>query len=91
MPETPTFVTVNILKTMAIVVWYGALGQLNNLVVSALSKSPSSELAESGMTMMVVTHEIGFAQEVADRVVFMDEGVVVEEGPPGQVLRDFVA
>lgn len=45
-------------------------------------------LAEGGMTMMVVTHEIGFALEVADRVVFMDEGVVVEEGPPARVLKD---
>ncbi|HKO38270.1 MAG TPA: amino acid ABC transporter ATP-binding protein [Solirubrobacterales bacterium] len=44
------------------------------------------ELAEEGMTMMVVTHEIGFAREVADRVVFMDEGVIVEEGPPAQVI-----
>jgi polar amino acid transport system ATP-binding protein len=43
-------------------------------------------LAEEGMTMLVVTHEIGFARDVADRVVFMDGGVVVEEGPPGQVL-----
>jgi ABC-type polar amino acid transport system ATPase subunit len=44
------------------------------------------ELAEEGMTMIVVTHEIGFAREVADRVVFMDEGVIVEEGPPSQVI-----
>lgn len=43
-------------------------------------------LARDGMTMMVVTHEMGFAREVADRVVFMDEGVVVEEGPAGQVV-----
>ena len=43
-------------------------------------------LAEEGMTMMVVTHEISFAREVADRVVFMDGGVVVEEGPPHEVL-----
>jgi polar amino acid transport system ATP-binding protein len=43
-------------------------------------------LADEGMTMMVVTHEMGFAREVADRVVFMDGGVVVEEGPPAQVL-----
>lgn len=43
-------------------------------------------LAASGMTMIVVTHEIGFAREVADRVVFMDNGVVVEDGPPSQVL-----
>jgi polar amino acid transport system ATP-binding protein len=44
------------------------------------------DLASEGMTMMVVTHEMGFAREVADRVVFMDGGVVVEEGPPSVVL-----
>ncbi|MHB1289288.1 amino acid ABC transporter ATP-binding protein [Georgenia sp.] len=44
-------------------------------------------LASSGMTMMVVTHEMGFAQEVGDRVVFMDDGAVVEEGAPREVLR----
>jgi polar amino acid transport system ATP-binding protein len=44
------------------------------------------DLARSGMTMIVVTHEIGFAREVADTVVFMDGGVVVEAGPPAQVL-----
>jgi polar amino acid transport system ATP-binding protein len=43
-------------------------------------------LAEEGMTMMVVTHEMSFAREVADRVIFMDGGVVVEDGPPGQVI-----
>jgi len=45
------------------------------------------ELAEEGMTMVVVTHEIGFAREVADHVMFMDEGVVVEEGPPAECLE----
>ena len=40
------------------------------------------ELARDGMTMLVVTHEMGFAREVADRVVFMDDGQIVEEGPP---------
>ena len=44
------------------------------------------ELAEQGMTMIVVTHEMGFAREVADRVVFMDGGAVVEQGPPAQVI-----
>jgi polar amino acid transport system ATP-binding protein len=43
-------------------------------------------LAGSGATLVVVTHEIGFAREVADRVVFLDEGVVVEEGTPAEVL-----
>ncbi|NUR88197.1 MAG: amino acid ABC transporter ATP-binding protein [Nonomuraea sp.] len=43
-------------------------------------------LAEEGLTMLVVTHEIGFAREVADRVVFMDGGVIVEEGTPAEVL-----
>ncbi|WP_064090906.1 amino acid ABC transporter ATP-binding protein [Rossellomorea aquimaris] len=41
-------------------------------------------LAHSGMTMMIVTHEMGFAREVADRVLFMDEGKIVEEGKPAQ-------
>ncbi len=44
------------------------------------------ELAETGMTMIVVTHEIGFAREVADRVIFMDEGVICEEGGPQEVI-----
>jgi polar amino acid transport system permease protein len=44
------------------------------------------KLASTGMTMIVVTHEIRFAREVADRVIFMDEGLVVEEGPPSQVI-----
>ena len=43
-------------------------------------------LAEAGMTMVVVTHEIRFAREVADRVIFMDEGRVVEQGPPEAVI-----
>jgi polar amino acid transport system ATP-binding protein len=43
-------------------------------------------LARDGMTMIVVTHEMGFAREVADEVVFMDAGLVVESGPPGEVL-----
>jgi polar amino acid transport system ATP-binding protein len=46
------------------------------------------KLAEDGMTMLVVTHEMGFAREVADRVVFMDGGVIVEDGPPEQVVGD---
>ena len=44
------------------------------------------QLARDGMTMIVVTHEIGFAREVADTVTFMDAGVVVESGPPAEVL-----
>ena len=39
-------------------------------------------LAHSGLTMLVVTHEMAFARDVADRVVFMDEGVIAEQGPP---------
>jgi polar amino acid transport system ATP-binding protein len=46
------------------------------------------QLASEGMTMLVVTHEMGFARRVADRVVFMDQGVICEEGPPEQVLGD---
>jgi len=44
------------------------------------------DVAATGMTMMVVTHEMAFAREVADRVLFMDGGVIVEEGPPSQVI-----
>ena len=44
------------------------------------------ELAEEGMTMLVVTHEIGFAREVGDQVVFMDGGVVVEKGSPAEII-----
>lgn len=46
------------------------------------------ELARDGMTMVVVTHELGFANRVADRIVFMEAGRIVEEGPPQQILRD---
>jgi polar amino acid transport system ATP-binding protein len=46
------------------------------------------QLAREGMTMVVVTHEMGFAREVADTVVFMDEGVVVETGKPSEVLSN---
>jgi polar amino acid transport system ATP-binding protein len=45
-------------------------------------------LAQDGMTMVVVTHEIGFAREVCDRVVFMDGGVIVEQGAPAEVLSN---
>src|SRR6202008_1500119 len=45
-------------------------------------------LADEGMTMLVVTHEMQFAREGADRVLFMDDGVVVEQGPPEQVIGD---
>ena len=44
------------------------------------------ELAEGGMTMLIATHEMGFAREIADRVCFLDEGVVLEQGPPGQIF-----
>jgi polar amino acid transport system ATP-binding protein len=46
------------------------------------------DLAKQGLTMIVVTHEIGFAREAADRIVFMDGGYVIETGPPGEVLVD---
>jgi len=46
------------------------------------------ELAKSGMTMLVVTHEMGFAREVADRVIFMDMGEIIEEGEPDQVFSN---
>ena len=46
------------------------------------------ELAQSGMTMIVITHEMGFAREVADKFVFFDEGLIVEEGTPDQVFEN---
>ncbi len=46
------------------------------------------ELAGTGLTMAVVTHEMQFAREVADRVVFMDGGVIIEEGPPEVIFED---
>ena len=46
------------------------------------------ELASQGMTMIVVTHEMGFAREVSDRVIFIDEGVIVEEGTPEEVFTN---
>jgi polar amino acid transport system ATP-binding protein len=46
------------------------------------------DLAEQGMTILMATHEMGFARQVAHRVCFLDGGVVLEEGPPGQVLAD---
>ncbi|WP_277584030.1 amino acid ABC transporter ATP-binding protein [Psychrobacillus antarcticus] len=45
------------------------------------------ELASTGLTMLIVTHEMEFAREVADRVVFMDKGVIAEEGPPEQIFN----
>jgi polar amino acid transport system ATP-binding protein len=46
------------------------------------------DLARDGMTMVVVTHEIGFAREVGDKLIFMDDGVVVEQGPPRDVIAN---
>ena len=45
------------------------------------------ELAQDGMTMVIVTHEMGFAREVADQVMFLDQGVIVESGPPEQIFE----
>ncbi len=45
-------------------------------------------LAEEGMTMLVVTHEMGFAREVADRIIFLGEGGIIEEGPPDKIMND---
>lgn len=46
------------------------------------------KLAEEGMTMLVVTHEMGFAREVADRIIFLGGGGIIEEGPPEQLMND---
>ncbi len=46
------------------------------------------ELAASGMTMLIATHEMGFAKDIANRVCFLDEGVILEQGPPEQIFRE---
>ena len=46
------------------------------------------ELARDGMTMVVVTHEMGFAREVADRVIFLDDGLIAEEGSPKEIFEN---
>jgi polar amino acid transport system ATP-binding protein len=46
------------------------------------------ELADSGMTMILATHEMGFAREVADKICFLDGGCILEEGPPEQIFTD---
>ena len=46
------------------------------------------ELATSGMTMVIATHEMGFARDIADRICFLDEGTIIEEGPPDAILSD---
>jgi polar amino acid transport system ATP-binding protein len=46
------------------------------------------ELAEEGMTMLVVTHEMGFAREVADRIIFLGDGGIIENGPPGKIMEN---
>jgi polar amino acid transport system ATP-binding protein len=46
------------------------------------------ELAAGGMTMLIATHEMGFARDIADRVCFLDRGVIVEEGPPAEIFSD---
>jgi polar amino acid transport system ATP-binding protein len=45
------------------------------------------DLAASGMTMLIATHEMGFARDIANRVVFLDDGRILEEGPPEQIFR----
>ena len=67
--ETPTTVTVNVLETMAIFVWYRTLGDLNNLIVGAIHKSPTSKLAESGMLSLL--HNVLKVVLVALAIYFM--------------------
>jgi polar amino acid transport system ATP-binding protein len=46
------------------------------------------ELAAAGMTMLIATHEMSFARDIADRVCFLDEGVILEQGPPAEILSE---
>ena len=61
---------------------YSMTDMMNKILDAVMKK-----LAESGMTMIVVTHEMGFAREVADRVLFMDGGNIVEEGTPEEIFN----
>ena len=63
-----------------------ALSQLVEPFVSVRANPVTDGLAREGMTMVVVTHEMGFAREVAHRVIFMDDGRIVEQGPPEQLF-----
>ena len=72
-----------------------AAGAVAGLAIAALDPelvgdvlNVMRDLAAEGMTMLVVTHEMGFARRVADHVAFIDEGIICEEGPPDQVLVD---
>jgi polar amino acid transport system ATP-binding protein len=46
------------------------------------------ELAAGGMTMLIATHEMSFARDIASRICFLDEGVILEQGPPGEILSN---
>ena len=50
-------------------------------------QTPGRQLRDDGMTMVLATHEMGFARELADRVVFLDGGLIAEEGPPDQIFK----
>ena len=54
----------------------------------AFAQSTLEQARETNMTMLIVTHEMGFARDVADRVVFFDEGQVAEQGPPAQIFSE---
>ena len=80
----------------------GATGMVGQRFALLLADHPWFDvkvLAASGMTMAIVTHEMGFAREVADRIIFIDEGVIAEEGTPEEIfnspknprLRDFLS
>ena len=57
-------------------------------MVGEVLESDEKALLQEGMTMVVVTHEMGFAREVASRVIFMDEGRIVEEAPPKEFFEN---
>ena len=71
------------------VMGFRAIGLDTYPVTSAAeAKERVKELAKDGMTMVCVTHEMGFAREVSDRVIFMDHGVILEEGTPEQFFTN---
>ena len=69
----------------------GSTGSIGRQSIAVAGQNPGrlrvTGLAAGGMTMLIATHEMSFAREIADRVCFLDEGVILEEGPPEAIFK----
>jgi ABC-type polar amino acid transport system ATPase subunit len=77
----------NIKKLVEYGVQTGLIPECERIYTTNLVLDVMKQLAGEGMTMAVVTHEMGFAKEVADRIIFMDEGSIIEEGTPQYIFE----